>query len=45
MDEGRYKSMYPTGCMLPQFYGLPKVHKTGTALGLFYPAGVQLLMG
>ena len=20
--------MYPTGCVLPKFYGLPKIHKT-----------------
>ena len=24
--------MYPTGCVLPKFYGLPKIHKTGTPL-------------
>ena len=31
MDEGMYKIMYPTGC-IPKFYGLPKIHKTGTPL-------------
>ena len=30
LDEGTYKAMYPTGCVLPKFYGLPKIHKTGT---------------
>ena len=30
LDEGTYKTMYPTGCLLPKFYGLPKIHKTGT---------------
>ena len=27
MGEGMYKAMYPTGCIAPKFYGLPKVHK------------------
>ena len=24
--------MYPTGCVPPKFYGLPKIHKTGNPL-------------
>ena len=32
LDEGTYKTMYPTGCVLPKFYGLPKIHKTGNPL-------------
>ena len=32
LDEGMYKAMYPTGCVLPKFYGLPKIHKTGNPL-------------
>ena len=32
MDEGMYKAMYPTGCVPPKFYGLPKIHKTGNPL-------------
>ena len=32
LDEGMYKIMYPTGCIRPKFYGLPKIHKTGTPL-------------
>ena len=32
LDEGKYKAMYPTGCVLPKFYGLPKIHKTGNPL-------------
>ena len=32
LDEGRYRTMYPTGCMPPKFYGLPKIHKTGNLL-------------
>ena len=27
-----YKSMYPTGCVPPKFYGLPKIHKSDTPL-------------
>ena len=27
-----YRSMYPAGCTAPKFYGLPKIHKTGTPL-------------
>ena len=27
-----YKAMYPTGCVPPKFYGLPKIHKTGNPL-------------
>ena len=32
LDEGTYRTMYPTGCVLPKFYGLPKIHKTDTPL-------------
>ena len=32
LDEGMYKAMYPTGCIPPKFYGLPKIHKTGNPL-------------
>ena len=27
-----YKSMYPTGCVPPKLYGLPKIHKPDTPL-------------
>ena len=27
-----YKAMYPTGCVPPKFYGLPKIHKTDNPL-------------
>ena len=30
MDEGMYKTMYPTGCTPPKFYGLPKIHNIST---------------
>ena len=32
LDHVTYKSMYPTGCVLPKFYGLPKIHKPDTPL-------------
>ena len=32
LDEGTYKAMYPTSCVPPKFYGLPKIHKTGNPL-------------
>ena len=32
LDEGMYMAMYPTGCVLPKFYGLPQIHKTGNPL-------------
>ena len=32
LDEGMYKAMYPTGCVPPKFYWLPKIHKTGNPL-------------
>ena len=32
LDEGTYRTMYPTGCIPPKFYGLPQIHKTGTPL-------------
>ena len=31
-DEGIYKTMYPTDCISPKFYGLPKIHKMGISL-------------
>ena len=30
MGEGMYRTMYPTSCIAPKFYGLSKIHKTGT---------------
>ena len=32
LDSGTYKSMYPTGCVPPKFYGLPKIYKLDTPL-------------
>ena len=32
LDEGTNKIMYPIGCVPPKFYGLPKIHRTGTLL-------------
>ena len=28
----KYKPLYPTSAVPPKFYGLPKIHKTGTPL-------------
>ena len=39
MGEGMYRAMHPTGCVAPKFYGLPKIHKTGTPLGKLYLVG------
>ena len=32
LDSITYKSMYPTGCVPPKFYWLPKIHKPDTPL-------------
>ena len=32
LDSNTYKSMYPTGCVPPKLYGLPKIHKPDTPL-------------
>ena len=32
LDSNTYKSMYPTGCVPPKVYGLPKIHKPDTPL-------------
>ena len=32
LDSNTYKSMNPTGCVTPKFYGLPKIHKPDTPL-------------
>ena len=32
LDTNTYKCMYPTGCVPPKFYGLPKIHKPSTPL-------------
>ena len=32
LDSNKYKSMYPSGCVPPKFYGLPKIHKPDTPL-------------
>ena len=32
LDSLTFKSMYPTGCVPPKFYGLPKIHKPDTSL-------------
>ena len=32
LNKQTYKAMYPTGCVSPKFYGLPKIHKQDTPL-------------
>ena len=45
MEKSMYKTMCPIGCNSPKFYGLPKIHKTGTPLRPFVSTGHQLHMG
>ena len=44
LEEGTYKAMYPTSCIPPKFYGLPKIHKLVIPSGLLFLAGSQLHM-
>ena len=44
MGEGMYKAMYPTSCIAPKFYGLPKIHKLVPPLGQLYLARALSLM-
>ena len=32
LSTNKYKQLYPTSAVPPKFYGLPKIHKTGTPL-------------
>ena len=32
LTTNKYKQLYPTSAVPPKFYGLPKIHKTGTPL-------------
>ena len=32
LSTPKYKQLYPTSAVPPKFYGLPKIHKTGTPL-------------
>ena len=32
LDDTTYRRMYPTGAVIPKFYGLPKVHKENSPL-------------
>ena len=34
LDSNTYKAMYPIGCSAPKVYGLPRIHKLDTPLGL-----------
>ena len=35
----KYKQLYPTIAVPPEFYGLPKIHKTRTPSDPLYPVG------
>ena len=35
----KYKQLYPTSAVPPKFYGLPKIHKTGTPSDPLFPVG------
>ena len=45
LHEGTYRTMYPTGCVLPKFYDYPKFTKQVPPSGQLYLAGVQSPMG
>ena len=45
MGEDMYRTISTTGCTAPKFYGLPKIHKTGTPSGQLYSVGAQSPMG
>ncbi len=32
INEAQYRRLYPTGCVVPRFYGLPKLHKPDVPL-------------
>ena len=32
LSNNKYRQLYPTSAVPPKFYGLPKIHKTGTPL-------------
>ena len=45
MDEGMYKTMYPTSCIPPSFMGYQKSTKLVFTSGPLYLAGVLSIMG
>ena len=44
IEEQLYKKMYPTGAVVPKFYGLPKIHKRDIPSDPLSQAGVQSVM-
>ena len=40
IDDNTYKHVYPTGECSPKFYGLPKIYKKGTPIGLYFSVEV-----
>ena len=45
LSTQKYKQLYPTSAVPPKFYGLPKIHKTGTPSDPLSPVGGQSPMG
>ena len=45
LDSNTYKSMYPTGCVPPKFYDLPKIHKPDTPLRLIVSTSGSVTYG
>ena len=45
LGTNTYKSMYPTGCVPPKFYGLPKIHKPDTPLKPIVSSCVSVTYG
>ena len=45
LSTQKYKQLYPTSAVPHKFYGLPKIHKTGTPLDPLFPVGGQSPMG
>ena len=43
MDEGMYKTMYPTGCIYPSFMGYQKSTKLVPPSGPLYPLYLSLM--
>ena len=44
LSTQKYKQLYPTNAVPLKFYGLPKIHKTGTPSGPLFPVGGPSLM-
>ena len=43
LNDHIYRKVYHTSSVAPKFYGLPKIHKTGTPLGPLSLVGVHTI--